>query len=100
MNRLPVSLKKYFWDVDFEKIDFNKSGVYILRRILEYGDERAVAWMWKNFGRDEIKDALCRYRGFSRKSANFWAMMLDIPKDEVLCLREPSAKGRKKIWPY
>ena len=49
MKNLPGFLEKYFWDVEFQKIDLEKCKVYILKRILEYGDEEAVVWMWKNF---------------------------------------------------
>ena len=100
MKKLPEFLKKYFWDVEFEKITLKKNKVYILRRILEYGDEKAVAWMWKNFEKPEIKTVLSKFRGYSKKSANFWALLLDISKERVLCLRKPSLRGQKKIWPY
>ena len=45
IQKLPPVFKKYFWDVEFEKINPEKRKVYILQRILEYGDEDAVAWM-------------------------------------------------------
>ncbi|MCD5390425.1 hypothetical protein LR007_00950 [candidate division NPL-UPA2 bacterium] len=100
MRKLPKFLEKYFWDVEFEKIILEKRMVYVLRRILEYGDEEAVAWMWKNFRKSEIKNALSNFRGYSQKSANFWALLLDLPREEVLCLKSPSSKEQKKIWPY
>jgi len=100
MNRLPKFLKEYFWDVKFEAIDMNKWRIFILKRILEYGDDEAVDWLHKNFKQSEIKDALCKYRGYSKKSANFWALVLAIPKEEVLCLKKSSSKTPKSIWPY
>lgn len=90
MKRLPVFLKKYFWEVEFNKINFQKSKIYILRRILEYGDEKAVNWMRKNFKLSEIKNTLINFRGYSLKSANFWSIMLNIPRKEVLCLKKLS----------
>jgi hypothetical protein len=100
MEKLPEFLKKYFWDVQFDDVDLQKRRVYVLRRILEYGDEKAVAWMWKNYKKSEIKNVLINYRGYSQKSANFWALLLGVPREEVLCLKKPSLKGQKKIWPY
>ena len=100
MKKLPESLKKYFWDVEFEKIALEKRRVYVLRRILEYGDEEAVSWMWKNFKKSEIKNVLSNYRGYSQKSANFWALLLNVPSEEVLCLKKHSSRDRKRIWPY
>lgn len=100
MKKLPKFLKKYFWDTEFKKIDLQKRKVYVLKRILEYGDERSVAWMWKNFQKSEIINVLSNYRGYSQKSANFWALLLDIPQEEVICLKKPSSKEQKKIWHY
>ncbi len=104
MEKLPEFLKKYFWDVEFKKINLKKNSVYVLRRILEYGDGDAVVWMRKNFKESEIRNVLSKFRGYSRKSANFWALILDVPRGEVLCMRERSSKrslkAPEKIWPY
>ena len=51
MKKLPVFLKSFFWDVEFSKIDPKENRVYILKRILEFGDEQAVSWMWENFNK-------------------------------------------------
>lgn len=100
MKKLPLALKKYFWDVEFQKINFEDRKIYILKRILEYGDEHAVAWMWKNFKKRDIKNALSNFRGYSLKTANFWALILDIPRKDVLCLKRHLSKEPKAFWPY
>ncbi len=96
----PVFLKKYFWDIDFDKIDLKNRKIYVLKRLLEYGDEDAVDWMWKNFKKRDIKDALSNFRGYSLKTANFWALVLDIPRKDVLCLKKHSSKEPRTFWPY
>ena len=100
MKKLPIALKKYFWDVDFKKINFNERKIYVLRRILEYGDEDAVRWMWKNFKKEEIKDTISNFRGYSQKSANFWAFILNIKREKVKCLSKSFRKTQKQFWPY
>lgn len=100
IQMIPVYLKKYFWDVDFEKIDLKKSQAYIIKRLLEYGDGKAIKWMRHNFKETEVRDVLSNARGFSVKSANFWALVLKIPKEDVLCLKKHSLKAPKTIWPY
>lgn len=99
MKRAPSFLKKYFWDVDFTKLDLDKFRLFILKRIFEYGDEKAVRWMGKNFSRDEISNLLYSIR-IDPKSANFWALILDIKKENVLCLKKHYLAERKRIWPY
>lgn len=100
MKKLPGFLEKYFWDVEFGKINFENRKIYILKRILEYGDEETVRWMWKNFKKEEIKNALCNFRGYSQKSANFWAFMLNIKKEDVKCLDKSFRETQKLFWPY
>ena len=100
MKKLPEFLKKYFWDTEFEDIDPEENKIYILKRILNHGDKQAVDWMLKKFKKSEIINVLSNFRGHSRKSANFWALLLDVPRKEVLCLKKRSPREQKKIWPY
>lgn len=96
----PSFLKKYFWDIKFEDLDPQKRSRYTIERLLEYGDEKAVRWMFKNFSEEAIKEALVSSRQLSLKSANFWAMYMGIDKEKVLCLSKPFREIRKKFWPY
>lgn len=98
--KLPIFLKRYFWEVDFSKLDAESSSEYILRRLLEYGDERAIKWMFNNFKKNQMKKVLCKFRGYSEKSANFWALVLGVPRKNVLCLQKPYLEMRKRTWPY
>jgi len=48
MKALPKFLKPYFWDVDFAELDYKKYPRFVLGRILEYGDKRAINWpIWE-----------------------------------------------------
>ncbi len=100
MKKLPLFLKKYFWDVDFKNLDLQKREVYILRRVLEYGDEKSVRWMQRSFKRERIKDVLSSFRGYSLKTANFWAVILNIKKENVKCLNRSFMETQKQFWPY
>lgn len=99
-SRLPKFLKKYFWEVDFSRIDCAQRKKYVLKRILEYGDQRAVKWMLSHFDKKLIKSLLMNCRGLSRKSANFWALIFNVPKKEVLCLKRFSSPEPKTAWKY
>lgn len=100
MKKLPKFLKEYFWEIDFESLDRDKYPMYVIKRILEYGDEMAIKWMGKNFSLDEIKEVVCNTRDLSLISASFWAVVLDIDKKGVRCLSKPYLEIRKKFWPY
>lgn len=100
MHKLPKFLKKYFWDVEFGKLDFGNRRAYVLKRILEYGDEKAIGWMREHFRGEEVKNALCNSRGYSLKTANFWALILNIKKEKVKCLNRSFRETQKLFWPY
>jgi hypothetical protein len=100
MKKLPRFLKKYFWDVEFEKLDIQVYSRDILARLLEYGDEKAISWMKRNFTKRQIEDILLHYRDVSPQSANFWALIFNIDRRKVLCLQKPYLEIRKRHWPY
>jgi hypothetical protein len=70
-------LRPFFWDSDPSKINLDKNSPYIIERILELGDERAVRWLFKTFSLDDIKSTLLKSRRISKKSRNFWCIVLE-----------------------
>jgi len=71
----PRQIKKYFWDVDHRALNIKKYKKYIIERILELGDERAVSWMKKNFSEKDILRALKESRQISFLSSNYWNLV-------------------------
>jgi hypothetical protein len=65
-----------FWDTDPSRLDLQQNKDYIIERILELGDEKAVRWLFSNYSRNEIRRVLAASRRISRKSANYWSLML------------------------
>lgn len=80
--RLPGELKKYFWEVDTEKLDFKKRGEYVIGRLLECGDVEAIRWLFKTFDRELIKKVILKSRGFSPKTLSFWSPFLVLIKNK------------------
>jgi len=94
----PQSLKRYFWDVDFEKLDILKQRPFIATRIFESGDVDAVRWLFQYVPRRELEDTLSRSRGISPKSAHFWSLLLSIDEKNVACLKKSSQKLQSSHW--
>lgn len=78
MKSIPQFLKKYFWDVDFSKLDKKNHSRFIIERILEYGDQGAVKWMKENFKLAKIKKIIYRSKNLSLRSANFWRFIFNL----------------------
>ncbi len=92
--------KEYFWDVNFSELNKENHSSFIIERVLEYGDEKAVKWMKKNFNTSEIKNVICKSKNLSQKSANFWQLIFNLKRDKILCLRKSFQKKQKVIWKY
>lgn len=97
---IPAALKKYFWEIKFENLDQEKRADYIIERLLEYSDIEGMRWLLKTHPREKIVEVLKTSRGLSQKSANFWAIYFEVPKEEILCLNKSFQEKQKVFWPY
>ena len=80
-------LRPLFWDVNAETFDPFRHPEYTIGRILELGDEKAVAWLRQTFPAEQIAGVVRGEGRLSRRSANFWALVYGIPPEEVAALR-------------
>ncbi len=97
-NALPKALHRYFWDVDAKRLNIRKYRQFVIERILEFGDEKAIRWVRRTFGDDAIRQVVCRSRRISKRTANFWCLLLNIPKEKVACLSKRSRNLLKDLW--
>ncbi len=93
-------LKKYFWDIDVDRLDFKKEPEYVIIRLLEYGDVWAIRWLLRTFDKELVKKTILKHRGLSPRSINFWSLLFNLDKEKILCLNKSYQKVRKTHWPY
>lgn len=86
---IPERVKRLFWDVNKETVNKDLHCPYIIKRIMDYGNIEDVKWMLAAYSRQEIVGVLKKSRGLSRKSAYFWSIYFNIPKEEITCLKMP-----------
>ncbi|MEW6455899.1 MAG: hypothetical protein AB1410_04195 [Acidobacteriota bacterium] len=100
MNVGKEELKTYFWDIDFKSLDFEKFSFYVIERLLEFGDEKATEWMIDYYGTEKVKEVVKKSRNISKKTANLWSIVLEIPFKEIECMKKSSQKRQEKFWNY
>ncbi len=86
---IPSRLHCYFWEIDPKELRPSEDADYIIKRLVDYGKTQDIVWMLDKFGKEGIKRVLKKYRGISRKSAYFWANLLELNPKEVKCLQTP-----------
>ncbi len=83
---IPSDLHSLFWDTNLDAFMPESYPDYTILRVLELGDETAVAWLREKFSEAEIRRVLKAERRLSEKSATFWALVYGIPFREVAAL--------------
>jgi hypothetical protein len=84
---IPQYLHTLFWDTDLDDFDPLVFPAYTIGRILEFGDQDAIAWLKTTFSETQIVDVIQTERRLSRRSANFWALVYSLPPDQVAALK-------------
>lgn len=95
---MPLYLKKYFWDVDFGSIDLRTDGEYVSARLLEYGDAKAIRWLFEKIEKKQLEKIVKNSRKLSPRSCNFWSLFFGIDKNKVKCLKTSYQKMQKSHW--
>jgi hypothetical protein len=85
---VPNTLQALFWDTNLSTFQPSAYPDYTIFRVLEYGDDEAVAWLRETFSSPEIRRVICTERRLSPKSATFWALVYGIPEAEVAALAQ------------
>ena len=67
-----------FWDVDPKTIDPEKHAKYIIERILDYGYDNEVKWMWNYYPKELISDTIKVSRVIFPFTKNLWNQLLKI----------------------
>jgi hypothetical protein len=84
---IPQDLRPLFWDTKIEDFNPVSHPAYTIARVLEFGDEKAIAWLRETFSEAQIVEVLRTERRLSRKSANFWALIYHVPAEEIAALQ-------------
>jgi len=90
---LPRYCKPFFWDVDFDKLYIGKSWRFIIARLMEHGDDVAVRFLLKTYSQEEMATVVRQSRSLSRRSRNFWKVLLDLEHEECIPRSYPNPFG-------
>lgn len=94
---LPEFLRPLFWDVHFDRLDWDTHREYVAGRILESGNWNAIRWLRKTWGDDALRAYLLsrKGRGLNPRQLRYWQVVLDLPAAEV---DEWIARQKITVW--
>lgn len=66
-----------FWDVDPKKINPKKHARYIIERVLDFGNDSEVKWMWQSYPRPLLKNVVSHSRVLRPETKKLWSLILE-----------------------
>lgn len=66
-----------FWDVNPDKIDTKKNAQYIIERVLDFGNDKEVQWLWKFYNKDILKKVVAKSRCLRPRTKTLWTLLLN-----------------------
>lgn len=90
--------KEIFWDVDYSKIDYEKSADWVICRVLEYGSLKDWKAIRANYGIEKIINAATSSRSISIKTMHFIHNFFNVPLTQFRCYN--STRSDQTHWMY
>lgn len=79
-------------------MDLRTDGEYVSARLLEYGDAKAIRWLFGKIEKVRLEKIVRGSRKLSPRSCNFWSLFFGIDKNKVKCLKTSYQKMQKSHW--
>jgi len=94
----PYDNNRIFWDVDAEKLDFEKKAAFIIERVFERGDVEDIRMCRRFYGDEKIGEVLLNTRYLPLRKLYLASAILDKPLTAFKCyiLRQ----SNPELYPY
>ena len=97
MHEIPDFILPYLWDTRIDKISLTENARFIIERVLENGNEKAIKWLNETFSKDKIIETLMCSRRISPKTGNFYASIYNIDPNGLVCIRKPFTQKQNRF---
>jgi hypothetical protein len=94
----PVFEKRIFWDVDFEKLDYDKKANFIIERVFERGDVEDIRNCRRYYGDEKVAQALLNAKFLPEITIYLAAAVIDRPLEDFRCYR--LRQLNPELFPY
>ncbi len=65
-----------FWDTDPERVDKEKHAQYIIERVLDFGHDDEVRWVWQTYSKSLLKSVIANSRSLQPQTRALWELLL------------------------
>lgn len=94
----PLISKQAFWDVDFEKIDFNKNARFVIEKVITRGKLEDFISLRTYYDGEKIKNEIIKSRWLSNIDIYFCCSVFDLKPQEFRCY--VMKQSNPELWVY
>ncbi len=94
----PIFEKRIFWDVDFEKIDYDAKANFVIERVFERGDVEDIRQCRRYYGDEKVTEALLKAKYLPLHTTYFVSAIFNIPIDNFRCYK--LRQLNPELFPY
>lgn len=81
----PVFARRIFWDVDFDKLDYDAKASFIIERVFERGDVEDIRHCRRYYGDKMVVEALLNAKFLSLGTWHFVSSVFEQPLEAFRC---------------
>lgn len=98
MKPKPIFEKRIFWDVDFEKIDYDAKYMFVIERVFDRGDVPDIRNCRRYYGDSVITDVLLNVQSLRLERMYLASAVIDRPIEEFRCYK--FRQLNPELYPY
>jgi hypothetical protein len=77
--------RAYFWDVNFDSLDEERSSRLIIERVLTLGNLDEIKAVFARYGIQTVKSTLTGLNFIDKKNLNFYRLLFNLSNSEFKC---------------
>ena len=98
MVNKPQFHRRIFWDVDFDKLDYDKRADFIIERVFDRGDVEDIRQCRRYYGDERISEALTNAKWLMKETVYLAMAILKNELTDYRCYR--LAQLNPQHWSY
>ena len=81
----PLLDKRIFWDVDFDKLDYDLRASFVIERVFERGDVEDIRQCRRYYGDEKVSHTLLNAKYLPLYTIHLASAVIDRPLNEFRC---------------
>ena len=94
----PLFDKRIFWDVDFEKLDYQGKASFIIERVFDRGDVEDIRQCRRYYGDEKIREVLLNAKFLSLGRIHLASAVIEEPLNAFRCYK--LRQLNPELYPY